>query len=86
MRQLREFTDAVNEMENHGITHQTLRNKYHMTEWGARKFADIVSTGYKEIDGRGKKKYQRSESAPELDHETRHESIPVTNNYSQEVR
>lgn len=86
MKQLREFREAIQDMNNSGLTKQNLRNRYHMTKWGARKFLKQLPTEEEEIDGRGKKLYTTSKTLDELPRETRHTPIPVTVNHTEEIR
>ena len=86
MKQMHNLQDAYNLMRNDGVTHKKLRDEYHLTEWGARKFVDTLATDSKEIDGRGKKLYSTDKPFEELTREERHTSIPVSLNHSENVR
>jgi len=86
MKLVQELEDAIKEMHNHGITRQILREKYHLTEYGAVKFTDIVSTRHEQLDSRGKKKFFTDKEISDYTQETLNETIPVELNHSEEMR
>ena len=86
MKIVQEFEDALEEMRDHGITRGTLRNKYHMTEYGAVKFTDLVADREEELDGRGKKKFYTDKEPFNHSQEILNETIPTENNHSKELR
>lgn len=86
MKIVQEFENALKEMQSHGVTRATLRNKYHMTEYGAKKFTDLTTTREEEIDDRGKKKFHTDKDVFDYSQETLNETIPVELNHSEELR
>lgn len=90
MKQLQHFKKALQQMQSDGITHKTLRNQYHMTRWGARKFTDILPTQIEEEEVNpnipNRKIYYLNKPFADLDRETLHTQIPVTVNNTELTR
>jgi len=86
MKQLQHLESAYQEMQENGVTKKQLRDKYHLTEWGARKFVDLAATRSDIINGRGTKKYFADKALAEQPKDVREKQIPVTTNYSTEIR
>ena len=87
MRQVQHLNEALQEMHNDGITRKELENRYHLTEWGSRKFVDVLPTTEEKLDRTGRPKKYTLEKAPtELDRETLHEQVPVELNNTELTR
>lgn len=86
MKQLQHFQDAIQQMHDEGITKKTLRDEYHLTEWGARKFADVLGDREEEINGRGKKRFYTDHTPSSLPKNLKSEPMPVKTNNTEIVR
>jgi len=87
MKQVQHLDSAVQQMYETGVTKKQLRDRYHLTEWGARKFVDVIPTeNVEEIDGRGKKRYTGEKPVEELSRDVKTTQIPVKQNYSEVQR
>lgn len=87
MKQVQHLDAAVQEMYQNGITKKQLRDKYHLTEWGARKFVDTIPvSSITEVDGRGKKMYTGEKPVEKLCKDVKTVPIPVKQNYSEVQR
>ena len=71
-------------MQSEGVSRKELRQNHHMTEWGARKFTDILPTQTEEEETPGgrhnRKIFYLDRPFEKLDQETKQTQIPVNLN------
>ena len=92
MKQLQHLQNAIQHMHNQGITRKQLQNQYHLTQYGAKKFTDLLA----HETSKAQNKNSGPGETPTLHHtdytprtlpkDLKTESIPVTVNHTEPVR
>ena len=86
MKQIKNLDNVLKHLQEEGATRRTLRNQYHLTEYGAKKLTNLIADREEKLDGRGTLKFHLDREKHELDQETLEETIPVSVSNSKNLR